>query len=114
MSSDIGTCRSCPAKVRWVTMEHSGKKNPLDRMPDPVRGNVQLIGNEAVRARVVKGQELDRLRRDGAELFTSHFATCPNGPAHRKRPTSGAAAPVGAPASPPVVPEPPTLFDGAL
>jgi hypothetical protein len=82
--SDFTKCRACPQMVRWVTMK-SGKKNPLNRDPDVVRGNVLLVETEIDAGRYAtpvgravalseRDAELERDRR--TPLYLSHFATC--------------------------------------
>lgn len=61
----MGTrCRSCQAEIVWARTVN-GKPMPLDAAAVSV-----FVVEEGV-ARMVKGH-------------VSHFATCPNGPAHRK------------------------------
>jgi hypothetical protein len=70
----VSACRSCGAAIVWATTEN-GKPIPLDR--EPIRGLFHLD------------------RRPGETFaigaappaYVSHFATCPNADAHRKRPT---------------------------
>jgi hypothetical protein len=54
-------------------MAASGKKNPLDPDPTP-DGNILITGDEAT---VLKGEALGQARKDGLDLYLSHFATCP-------------------------------------
>jgi hypothetical protein len=81
----MAACRSCEAEVRWVVVVASGKRMPLD--PQPVAdGNVVLLsGNETVRV-LSKAEAERRAAQPGGPgpLYKSHFATCPNGPAHRR------------------------------
>ncbi len=78
---DEGTCRSCGARIIWVTMAATGKKNPLDAKPNPA-GNVTAIENG--QGIVLKGESLAQAKADGMTLYLSHFATCPNSLSHRK------------------------------
>lgn len=57
----MSKCRSCQAPIRWIRTA-VGKPMPLDFAPSP-NGNV---------------------RHDG-EMYTSHFATCPDAKRWRKR-----------------------------
>lgn len=75
----MSVCRSCGAEIRWVEMEGSGKRMPIDPAPSP-RGNVEVFDN--VNARVVAGPDL----LVGVNYYTSHFATCPQAAKHRKGP----------------------------
>ena len=78
----MSRCRSCNALIEWVTMEGSGKSNPLD--PEPVEnGNVEIYAEgDKLMGRVVT-DTADRLF--SPPLHLSHFATCPNAQEHRKR-----------------------------
>ncbi len=76
-------CRSCQAPMFWVTMEPSGKKNPLDPEPSE-KGNIRMT-DTGERWIVLKGDELVKARERGDKLHLSHFATCPNSLAHRKK-----------------------------
>jgi hypothetical protein len=83
MSAQFGLCRSasCRQRVLWVTMEKSGKPNPLNPDPDPDRGNVVVddhyVGHQVGAATAAA------LREQGVELWLSHFATCPDREQHR-------------------------------
>lgn len=74
---DQQRCSSCHARIVWCLSAASGKPIPLD--PEPkLGGNVEVV-NDSI-ARVVP--PADRAERP---LYVSHFATCPNAAAHRKR-----------------------------
>jgi hypothetical protein len=75
-----GKCRSCQAPVVFVRTAASGgaKSMPLDVEPTDA-GNVWL--NEKGQA-VVVGAATPA--PDGARMFLSHFATCPNRAEHRR------------------------------
>jgi hypothetical protein len=91
---DRGRCRACPAPVKWVIMA-SGKRNPLDREPDPERGNVIIVDSDELaaaldvplgRAVALGGARLKRARETpGRDLYISHFATCPARQQFRQR-----------------------------
>lgn len=81
------TCRSCPATIVWAVMEESGKRNPLDRRPDP-EGRLVVVGWEVVGehlAPVVEALKNAELERHEGARYSSHFSTCPNADAHRRR-----------------------------
>jgi hypothetical protein len=109
-------CLSCKASVIWTTTER-GKRDPLGAwwrwMPvdsEPVQGGTILLSHRRVGSppvALVQGPlEIEQLRaqherspQEGPlRLHTSHFATCPDAAAHRKRsgPRSGTPAPQGA------------------
>ncbi|MEJ7783153.1 MAG: hypothetical protein WKF96_00020 [Solirubrobacteraceae bacterium] len=68
-------CRSCGAPIRFEMLEATGRWMPLNPEPSD-RGNVELVGNEAVRARVLGEQDRDLKAAAGSSLYLSHFATC--------------------------------------
>jgi hypothetical protein len=75
LRTDGAKCRSCKAPIAWVLMMGSGKSNPLDPEPSP-KGNV--VVSKDGQACAVSASEADRLRtEEGASLYLSHFATCP-------------------------------------
>jgi hypothetical protein len=87
------TCNSCEAPIVWARTEAKEAKDgkaakpsrsmPIDADPDtgamavPGNGNLVKIGED-------RGQPVVRYVPKGKGLHVSHFATCPNGPAHRK------------------------------
>lgn len=77
MAKSPSKCNKCPALIRWVKMEASGKANPLDAAP-AVNGNVEILDNDV--GRVVPAEE-----RSGKTLYISHFATCPAAQHFRKK-----------------------------
>lgn len=80
--ADQSRCKSCYAAILWVEMAASGKKNPLDAKPDALHGNITVTENG--KGIVLKGEALEAARRDGMDLYISHFASCPNRLQHRK------------------------------
>jgi hypothetical protein len=76
--STLSRCRSCHAQIRWVKM---GGTTPMavDALPAN-DGSVLILVNG--NARVVP--VADRARCV-TPLYKSHFATCPNAVAHRRR-----------------------------
>lgn len=84
MSAIVTRCKSCTAPIRFARLA-SGKMLPLNVEPDALRGNVRWdpLTNEAV---VLKRGEVEEARARRAELYLSHFASCPQGPAHRTPP----------------------------
>lgn len=79
-------CRSCQQPIRWETTP-AGKAIPLDPDPHP-SGNVDVVyvGGELV-AIVLGPADAVSAQAAGHKLYRSHFATCPNADAHRKRAT---------------------------
>ncbi len=67
----MATCSSCGAEILWVTMFPSGKAMPLDHKAEK-RIRVLSVEGEALEGRMV-------------DAHTSHFATCPDAAAHRRR-----------------------------
>jgi len=83
---EVTLCRSCGAGIAWG-LTAAGKRIPLNIPADLDRGNVALGDDGA--ARVLGPADAAAARAAGAQLYLSHFATCPNGAAHRKRDTTG-------------------------
>jgi hypothetical protein len=80
----IARCRSCGAEVRWVSTK-ADRRMPLDAWPSR-DGNVQLVADQGqLVAEVLRSGRAAEARARGLELFRSHFATCPNADAHRRR-----------------------------
>lgn len=74
-ADELGTCRSCRAPIRWAHTQ-KGHRIPLD--PEPVEGG-NLVEVAPGIVRVVEPGDPSGAR------FVSHFATCPNAGAHRRR-----------------------------
>lgn len=99
-----GKCRSCGARVHWVTLNPSGKRNPLDLDPVP-GGNVALTaltdGQGGTVARVLTKAEIaaravhvgevrdlldvEPAVASTAPLYVSHFSTCEQADSWRSR-----------------------------
>jgi hypothetical protein len=71
----VSVCRSCGAEIRWSITE-TGKRIPLDPDPSPT-GNIRL---DFTTAHVLRADDDYQGPR-----YVSHFATCPNASAHRRR-----------------------------
>lgn len=78
----MSSCRSCGAEILWITMEDSGKKMPIDVVPDDANGTVVILGG--TKGRVCTRSELVHYAACGRRFYRSHFATCPNAREHRK------------------------------
>jgi len=77
-------CRSCGAAIEWITLE-SGKKAPVN-VPNAI-WSAKMGENVVVKITGRPGFVM-KVPDDGRpliEVFTSHFATCPNAEIHRKR-----------------------------
>lgn len=89
------SCRSCGAPIVWATSERE-RSIPIDTKPRP-DGNIELVEeHDRLIARVLtdaRRAELERqilaANRDGDTLplniYVTHFTTCPNAAAHRRR-----------------------------
>lgn len=74
----MSTCRSCGAPIVWCVSASTGKRMPVDAIPDP-NGNIVLdrAGAEpVVTVRPEAGLQL--LDPPDLELHLSHFVTCPD------------------------------------
>jgi hypothetical protein len=76
-----GICRSCKKPLYWITVNKTGKKNPLDPEPDLLRGNVRIINDQAF---ILHNEAAEHLRERGEALYLSHFSTCPHSPKQHK------------------------------
>ena len=87
-------CRSCGARIVWART-HSGRRIPLDAVPDSKRGNVVLDGGRALvfasaeaAAREISERQAVRAMPARSERpvsqHTAHFATCPDAARHRR------------------------------
>lgn len=105
----IPICSSCGVQIIWA-ITALGKRMPIDRPPDPERGNVALgwsteHPDHAPRVRTYPTPAAARAAEGPREpLRTSHFATCDHANDHRRR----RAVPPAGPAvvQPEPVPEP--------
>lgn len=78
-------CRSCKASIVMAVSSSTGNTMPIDYNPNPLRGNVLLaLDRGQLVAGVLTRTRLDAARKSGAELRTSHHATCPNADQHRR------------------------------
>lgn len=69
-------CNSCPAKVLWLVNDITGKRAPIDAEPT-ANGNV-LPNHEQGTYEIVAPVERHKY---AGRLHTSHFVSCPEGPA---------------------------------
>ena len=83
-------CRGCGAEVRWVRIQATGKKTPVD--PEPVWVKLETGGHAFLRldGTMVFGREIGDAWDDDPdanliEAYKSHFATCPVGAQFRNR-----------------------------
>ena len=77
-------CSSCRAPIRWAVTEEG---NPIPLDPDPaVNGTFRLdpAAPAAETPRAITVRLGDRPQFAG-RLYLTHFATCPNAEAHRRR-----------------------------
>lgn len=81
----MSQCRSCGAEVLWVKLIPHNRLNPLN--PTPTReGNIRMLGQRKAVARVLGKEDMATAKLASEELYTSHFATCPNAKQHRSKP----------------------------
>lgn len=67
--------------MRWVRTR-AGKAMPVDVAP-AANGNVALLGDNG--CEVLAGADLEAAHAQGRQLHLSHFATCKDGAAWRRR-----------------------------
>lgn len=78
----MSVCKSCGASIIWARTP-AGRTIPIDREPSD-DGNVRL-SYEGHKANALVVGKSDDLFSIGEPRHQSHFATCPNADAHRKR-----------------------------
>ena len=80
----MATCRSCPATIWWAVTTNTGNLIPVDNDPHP-DGNVELHpGRMHGPTPMVTVHGQTPMIAEGP-LFMTHFATCTDPDAHRKR-----------------------------
>lgn len=84
MPDSPAVCRSCRAPIVWAATLN-GKRIPLDKSPDPDKGDifVAACSNEKGRLLAIGIANLtekarESAKRQGVQLRTSHWATCPH------------------------------------
>ena len=79
-------CSSCGAPICFAEHAVSGRRMVLNADPDP-GGNilVRVLDGPRRVATVLPPARAAAEQTTGTTLFTSHFATCPNAEAHRRR-----------------------------
>ena len=81
----MAVCRSCGAEIIWQKMK-SGKVMPVDKQmvsfwaDRTAKASIVTTTGEVVKCRL--SGERDEVTGFG---YVSHFATCPNARAHRKK-----------------------------
>lgn len=80
------TCRSCGAPIFWAETEQ-GKSMPVDKDPRP-DGNLALWfrGNGTPNPKLIVRHYDERAEAQGANRYSSHFASCAQAGSWRKRP----------------------------
>lgn len=89
----LAPCSSCGASMIWVITQ-AGSPMPIDELAVP-DGNLLLIPainpDDPPSVKYLSGIERMSLAADAGEqghiatFYVSHFATCPDGPAHRRK-----------------------------
>ena len=82
--SRYSICRSCGKKIMWIQMK-SGKAMPCD--PEPISYRTDVPGHGALILVTEDGRVANGNFDPASDTvgYRSHFATCPNANAHRKR-----------------------------
>lgn len=76
-------CRTCAAPIYWAINKSTHKAAPIDVIASP-DGNCRLDYDEE-EYDVLAGEALAAARAEGVRLHTSHFQTCPDAQAFRRR-----------------------------
>jgi hypothetical protein len=69
-------CKSCGAGIFWCKTENEGRNIPVDAQ-QAFGGNINILPGGVA-----------RVGNTGSGIFVSHFATCPNARAHRRKRSS--------------------------
>ena len=79
-------CKSCGARITWIRMK-SGKAMPCDAGAVPYRQVTAADAGGILTIVTADGNVVHGIRDECSNYigYTSHFATCPNAAAHRKR-----------------------------
>jgi hypothetical protein len=81
--TEPSTCRSCGAEILWVQWARSGKRMPVDSLPDP-NGKVVLTLRKAPEPALLAETFDPKEHLPDRRRFTSHFTSCPNASQHRR------------------------------
>ena len=75
----MSKCKSCKAPIIWVSLKNKqGKYSPHPINARPVKGII-------LEAQTSANMHVKGLPAFMADVYTSHFATCPNAAEHRKK-----------------------------
>lgn len=76
-------CRSCGAPIRWATTD-KGKHIPVDAHPT-LGGNIALYAHgNVLHATVITGTKLAAYATQN-DVYTTHFASCPQAKGWRRK-----------------------------
>lgn len=79
----MSRCRSCGAPVRWIRSATTGKNMPLDAEPTS-DGNILIDTLGLAHVHASPTAAIERGIPDQPR-YLSHFTTCPDAAAHRRR-----------------------------
>jgi hypothetical protein len=74
-------CRSCAAPI-FLARTEKDKLMPVNALPDAERGNLRVWRDQ--QAGRMRTEVVPEAERAGADLFVSHFVTCPQSARWRK------------------------------
>ena len=74
----MSKCKSCKASIIWVSL----KNKQGEYHPHPI--NVKPVKGIILEAQTSANMHVKGLPAFMADVYTSHFATCPNAAEHRK------------------------------
>jgi hypothetical protein len=81
----MANCTSCGREIEWSKNTATGKMIPLDPHPKPDGNIVKLATSDPGGATMIRTVRKDNPAPPGADLYVSHFSTCPNAANHRRR-----------------------------
>lgn len=87
-ATEPSECRSCHAEILWVRWERSGKRMPVDSVPDmrpmPKGGDIVLTLRGGEFGELIAEKHQAQKHGEQRNRYASHFAKCPNAKEHRK------------------------------
>lgn len=80
----MAACSSCDAPITWVINDATNRRMPLDAATVD-DGNVVILAGTMDGLPIAHVLARDEVPPIGRPRHVSHFATCPNAKAHRRR-----------------------------
>lgn len=68
-------CRTCDARIFWAINDRTGKRSPIDDVPDP-DGPIVIVSGPPPVYHVLTKAEREAGTFDGAITYSNHWQTC--------------------------------------